>query len=428
MKIGDNLNGYIIVKYIGAGGMGTVWKVNKNGIDYALKICTSKEEDHIKRFKREYRLMKNLEHPYVLKAIEDGVYDGDYYFVMELADCSLEDAVETGISTKLKFEYARQLCEGIFYIHESGETHRDIKPANILIKGGVIKIADFGLGRFVSRDSTTLTSTTETWGTYGYDAPELHDEGKFKEGSSAVDIFALGCTLYFVFSDGSLPQYMNHKMVSSDVYPIFVKCREIEPDDRYKNANEIEQALNNIWAARGRYKTLTALAQDKDKLGSGELAENALPLFYQSGGIEDMLSNFKVLSTLWHKIYNVYPNCVDDVISFILKTWDADNNYWLQFEDTEVLANMAVLLCPLANDPALKSRLFEVCFSSAVGASRWAALRNLNDNIIKKWDDKTIAPYTEFISRSEELFDGMNRSIGSTTPAIVRNLFIEKAE
>lgn len=426
MKIGDNINGYIIVKFIGAGGMGTVWKVNRNGIDYALKICTSAEEDHIKRLKREYRLMRNLNHPFVLKAIEDGVYDGSYYFVMELAEGSLEDVVEAGISTKQKFEYARQICEGVYYIHDSGQSHRDIKPANILIKGGVIKIADFGLGKFVNRDSTTLTSTTETRGTYGYDAPELHDDGKFKEGSTAVDIFALGCTLYFMFSDGSLPQYINRKMVSSDVYPIFVKCREIDPDDRYQNASEIEQALNSVWAARGRYKTLTALAQDKDNLGSGELAENALPLLYQSGGIEEMLSNFKVLSTLWPKIYKVYPNCVNDVISFILKTWDADNNYWLQFEDTEVMANMAVILCPLSDDASLKSKLFELCFSSAVGASRWAALRNLNDNIIKKWNDENIVPYTEFISRSEDLFDSMNRSIGTTTPAIVRNIFRDK--
>lgn len=83
MNIGENINGYIVTKYIGGGGMGNVWKVNKDGVEYAVKISTSPEEEAVSRLNREYRLMKSLNHPNVLKAIEEGVYKGMPYFVME---------------------------------------------------------------------------------------------------------------------------------------------------------------------------------------------------------------------------------------------------------------------------------------------------------------------------------------------------------
>ena len=76
-----------------------------------------------------------------------------------------------------------------------------------MIKNNIVKIADFGIGRFMDRDTATLTTTTEAYSSWGYAAPELINSGAFREGSKAIDIFALGSLAYYVFSDGSLPAY-----------------------------------------------------------------------------------------------------------------------------------------------------------------------------------------------------------------------------
>ena len=60
MKIGDIINGYKVVDYVGAGGMGTVYHVSKEGKDYALKNCRTDDKELVLRFKREVRLMKSI--------------------------------------------------------------------------------------------------------------------------------------------------------------------------------------------------------------------------------------------------------------------------------------------------------------------------------------------------------------------------------
>lgn len=62
-------------------------------------------------------------------------------------------------------------------------------------------MADFGLSRFVDRDTTTLTSTSLAAGTLGYMPPE-YSKGKFKDGTIQGDIYMAGKTLYYLFSNG----------------------------------------------------------------------------------------------------------------------------------------------------------------------------------------------------------------------------------
>ena len=127
MRIGDVVNGYKVLKYIGDGGMATVWKVEKDGHCYAIKVCKSEEESETKRFEREFRLMNAIKHPNVLSVYEQGECDGQKYFIEELADMNLEQLIEKGISTKMKYIIAQQICEGIDAIHKSGEVHRPLQ-------------------------------------------------------------------------------------------------------------------------------------------------------------------------------------------------------------------------------------------------------------------------------------------------------------
>lgn len=166
MKIGDIINGYKVVDYVGAGGMGTVYHVSKEGKDYALKNCRTDDKELVLRFKREVRLMKSINDSNVLNVIDEDLDAIPPYFIMNLCDKSLEDIVELGITEEERFDYVIQLCSGIKVLHDKGIIHRDIKLSNALLQGKLLKVSDLGLGKFIVRDSATLTPTNDkTMGT-----------------------------------------------------------------------------------------------------------------------------------------------------------------------------------------------------------------------------------------------------------------------
>ena len=212
--------------------------------------------------------------------------------------------------------------------------------------------------------------------------------------------------------------------MTSDVYSIFSKCREYEVKDRYPNIESIKLAIQNVEIARGRYKTLSDLEQDKHNIIASELVDTALPLFYNSQEIGELLENFRIFKQIWPIIYKAKEDCVDDVVRFIIKTFQDDvSSYWFQFQDAEVIASMSVLLCPLVKDPGLKVQLFDIGLDKALYLNRWEALRNIYVNIIKKWDSTTILPFSSYITSNVEKFTSLARIIGVTIPQLVTEYY-----
>lgn len=248
MKIGDVIGNYEILDHIDSGGMGHVYTVIKDGKHYALKTCRDKDQEYLKRFKREVRLMKSLTNSNVVEIIDDNLDCDDPYFVMTLCDNSLEEAVELGLTEEDQFKYVLQLCTGIKSLHEGGIIHRDIKPSNALILNNEIKVADLGLGKFIDRDSTILTSTRDTtMGTFDYIAPEIYDQGKGRDADERSDIYSIGKLIYFVFSEGESPLFVNATKVKADIYSVIYRCTKDEPNDRYQKVSEI---INDLYICK----------------------------------------------------------------------------------------------------------------------------------------------------------------------------------
>ena len=261
---------YEVERMIGSGGMGIVLK----GFDTELHrvVAIKVLKPHLatngaarRRFAREAQSAAAVVHEHVIP-IHDVQSEGDMPFlVMQyVPGQSLQARVdERGpLEPREVLRIARQAAAGLAAAHAQGLVHRDVKPANILMEQSVerVLISDFGLARTV--DDATLTRTGIVAGTPHYMSPE-------QAGGRAVDhrsdLFSLGSVIYFMCT-GRPPFRAEHAMailnrichdthrpvdeVNSDVpaelAEIVDRLLEKDPDNRFKNANEVVGQLESI--------------------------------------------------------------------------------------------------------------------------------------------------------------------------------------
>ena len=172
---------YLINWKIDQGGFGAVYEATDSWSNekVALKVCIKDEPDMQRRFAREIRIMKNIDHPNVMKILDYNLDGETKYFVMPLAMYSLHDYWETLVKDHVNTLYIfLEVCKGLTTIHSTGHIHRDIKPQNILVTyDDQIVISDFGLGMFEERDSTIITGFKAYAGTEAYIPPEYRLRG-----------------------------------------------------------------------------------------------------------------------------------------------------------------------------------------------------------------------------------------------------------
>jgi len=273
-----------IIEFIGAGGMGAVYKARQEGLDrvVALKILPEEFGHDIKfalRFTREARTLAKLAHPNIVSVFEFGNVEDTYYFLMEFVDGStLRDVVQ---SSQLAPEHALavvpHLCDALQYAHDKGVVHRDIKPENILMAAdGSVKIADFGLSRILGNESQQdlLTGTHQVMGTPRYMAPEQF------EGSHGVDhradIYSLGVVLYEMLT-GELP--IGRFAPPSEKVEIDVRLDEVvlralekEPKHRYQRASQIKSDVHSITSSDNPALARTSIRDENSQGNEATMA------------------------------------------------------------------------------------------------------------------------------------------------------------
>ena len=202
--------GYRIDSFIGAGGMGRVYRGVQLSLDrpIAIKIMRSDRggDPHmVRRFLQEVRLSSRLDHANIVRVIDGGnTADGRCYLVMEILEGeTLDEHVPAGgLPLEEALGLFAQLCAGVEAFHRVGLVHRDLKPSNVILcpaRPGEwqVKIFDFGLAKSLDPDLTGLTAEGEFLGTPGYLAPEQMSSGEI---GPPTDIYALGAILHFMLS------------------------------------------------------------------------------------------------------------------------------------------------------------------------------------------------------------------------------------
>jgi serine/threonine protein kinase len=221
--------GYQMLTKLGKGSMGVVYKAKQQSVDrvVAIKILLeplAQNKEFIKRFEREAMIAAKLSHNNVVNAIDAGVIDGHYYFVMEYVEGpTIKDFLDKNktFDEKEALRITLAIAEALKHAAQRGLIHRDIKPENVILtKEGEVKLADLGLARLTDDDKWVLSEAGMAIGTPYYISPE-QVRGQTNIDIRA-DIYSLGATLYHMVTgkvpySGESPNEVMRKHVDPNV-------------------------------------------------------------------------------------------------------------------------------------------------------------------------------------------------------------------
>jgi serine/threonine protein kinase len=247
-----------ILRLIGQGGMGAVYKARQPALDrfVALKVlppATAGDPGFAERFNREARALARLNHPNIVAVHDFGKAGTLHYLVMEFVDgANLREVERLGeLTPERALAVVPQICEALQFAHNEGIVHRDIKPENLLLdKKGRVKITDFGIAKMVGVGAgpQNLTGAKDVVGTPHYMAPEQIE--KPLSVDHRADIYSLGVVFYEMLT-GELPLGKfapPSKKVQIDVRldEVVLHTLEKEPNLRYQQASQVKTAVETI--------------------------------------------------------------------------------------------------------------------------------------------------------------------------------------
>ena len=215
LEPGSSLGPYTILEFVGAGGMGEVYRASDGTLnrDVALKVrpaAFALDEDRFTRFRREAQILAALNHPNIAAIYGLENSGGMQALVLELVEGpTLASRIAKGrIPVPEALTIGKQIAEGLEAAHKRGIIHSDLKPANIKLRPeGTVKILDFGLAKALDAvdagsssshtESSAITHASTIFGTAAYMSPE---QARGEAIDKRTDIWAFGCVMYEILT------------------------------------------------------------------------------------------------------------------------------------------------------------------------------------------------------------------------------------
>lgn len=194
-------NRYEVGPLIGAGGMGTVYRGRDRQTTETIAIkvlrpdAIASDPTVLERFQRESDALRRLNHPNIVKILDEIEENQQHYIVMEyVSGGSLADQLvgRAGLPITEVLEIALDLADALTRAHRLRIIHRDLKPQNVLLADdGTPRLTDFGVAQM--QDQQRMTQSGMILGTISYLSPEACDGAAADE---RTDIWAFGVMLY----------------------------------------------------------------------------------------------------------------------------------------------------------------------------------------------------------------------------------------
>ena len=269
-------NRYQLGEILGSGGMAVVYRARDLNLErnVALKILRkdfTSDPGLRESFHQEAKAAANLTHPNIVTVHDFGFDSGRMFIVMEYVPGDHLKNILFNQGTyqiSVALELMIQACAGVGYAHRTGVVHCDIKPHNLLITPDrELKVADFGIARALA--SITPDEKSEViWGSPQYFSPE---QAAGKSPSPASDVYSLGVVLYEMLTNqlpfkGDSPKELarlhrqvlppsprqHNPSISAKLERIIQKSLAKEPNNRYRNANQLGEVINEYIGAENK--------------------------------------------------------------------------------------------------------------------------------------------------------------------------------
>ncbi len=270
MQKGQQVGPFVVEKVLGSGAMGAVYRARytKTGARVALKVIGAGLSDNpnlLRRFEREAAILKQLQHPNIVRYYGAGKSHGTPYYAMEYVEGESLDRtlIRRGRMTwEEVVQLGEQLCAALQHAHEHGIIHRDLKPSNLMVLAdGIVKLTDFGIAKDL--DVTGLTSAHCTVGTASYMSPE-QCRGE-RELTHKSDLYSLGVMFYELLTgkkpfiaETPMEMFMMHiqgtferpsrLVLDTPVWLDNLICQLLEkkPEQRPRDAKMVAEALGRV--------------------------------------------------------------------------------------------------------------------------------------------------------------------------------------
>ena len=297
---------YEVEHELGRGGMGVVFKATEIGLGrtVALKVLPPElglTPRAVERFKREARMVAELDHPNIIPVYRVGQVGGVLHIAMKFIEGRSLDVIidaQGALPVPVVLYVLRGTCRAAAYAHDCGIVHRDLKGANILVdRDGRVMVSDFGVA--LRAADVTLTADGTVIGTPPFMSPE---QCAGRRAGPQSDQYSLGIVAFQMltgavpFHADTLPGIMHHhfftpvpdvQLVRDDVPSALIDVLHValakEPGARYMSTRDMLAAVEAIPFSevdrRESERTLRALAAGAPV---GKVATRLLPALPES--------------------------------------------------------------------------------------------------------------------------------------------------
>jgi tRNA A-37 threonylcarbamoyl transferase component Bud32 len=280
IRPGVMVGGYEVLRALSAGGNAAVYVGYDPALrrEVALKILSgpqAHDPSQLERLRQEARVLAQLAHPNILQVIDLELFDDQPVLVTELLEGqTLRARLTAGPLPALQaLEVAMQVASALAAAHRQGVVHRDVKPENLFVtRDGHCKVLDFGLAKpLASGETSRLGEALQTTGgllqgTVGYLSPEQIGG---QPVDARADVYALGLVIHELVTgkppgrgataierqisllrDGPQP-LPREAGAPAGLDEVVARCLEVEPPDRFADAGQLLEALEEVRAGQG---------------------------------------------------------------------------------------------------------------------------------------------------------------------------------